>query len=220
MDLNDFVLAHLPSGARVLEVGCGQGKLALALAAAGHEVTAIDPEAPAGRIFRRVRLEDFETSGRFDAAVASRSLHHVNDLSVGLDKLCRLLRPRGRLILEEFAWDRLDEATAAWYYGHLRAPAPSVEQGAHSSLEECRRDWAEEHADLHGYAAMRRELDRRFDERVFCWRPYLHRCLEGAVDEALEQALIDRGAVQALGFRYVGELRRFPKPESGYTGKT
>ena len=67
---------------------------------------------------------------------------------------------------------------------------------------------------------MRRELERRFDERVFCWRPYLHRCLEGTVDEALEQALIDRGAVQALGFRYVGELRRFPKPESGYTDET
>ncbi len=211
MDLNEFVLAHVPPTARVLEIGCGKGELAVALAAVGHDVTAIDPEAPEGPIFRRMTLEDFETSGRFDAAVASRSLHHVHDLAGGLEKVCRLLRPRGTLILEEFAWDRLDEATAAWYHDQLRASGAG-EQGVDSSLEECRRHWAEEHADLHGYGAMRRELDRRFDERVFCWRPYLHRLLEGAVDEALERALIEREAVQALGFRYVGEVRRFPEP--------
>jgi 2-polyprenyl-3-methyl-5-hydroxy-6-metoxy-1,4-benzoquinol methylase len=44
-----FALTALEgSPRRVLEIGCGEGELATALAAAGHEVVAIDPEAPTG----------------------------------------------------------------------------------------------------------------------------------------------------------------------------
>ena len=49
------------------------------------------------------------------------------------------------LILNEFAWERLEPMTP---------------------------DWEEEHAGLHGYAVMRPELDARFEERFFEWRPY------------------------------------------------
>lgn len=45
--------------ARVLEVGCGRGDLARAIAEAGHEVVAIDPHAPAGDLFRATSLEEF-----------------------------------------------------------------------------------------------------------------------------------------------------------------
>ena len=37
--------------------------------------------------------------------------------------------------------------------------------------------------------------------------PYLHRLLGGVATEVLEQALIDAGAIQALGFRYAGVVR-------------
>jgi hypothetical protein len=53
---------------------------------------------------------------------------------------------------------------------------------------------------------MRAALDARFDERLFAWRPYLHRLLDGAVSSALEEGLIDAAAIQATGFRYVGEV--------------
>jgi hypothetical protein len=62
-----------------------------------------------------------------------------------------------------------------------------------------------DHAGLHSSAAMRRELERRFEERLFVWTPYLNRELGDAIDERAERALIDAGTIQATGFRYVGE---------------
>ena len=52
---------------------------------------------------------------------------------------------------------------------------------------------------------MRTSLDRRFRELRFERTPYLHRMLAGVASEALEQTLIDAGAVRALGLRWVGE---------------
>lgn len=145
-------------------MGCGDGELALAIAAAGHEVVAIDPEAPAGETFRRTTIEAFAEPGPFDAVVASRSLHHVEDLGSVLDKLVRLLRDDGSLVLNEFAWDRLEPMTP---------------------------EWEEEHEGLHGYDVMRPELDARFEERLFEWRPYP----------------VDGEDVPGLGFRYIGTAR-------------
>lgn len=146
----------------MLEIGCGKGELALALAGRGYKVVAIDPEAPDGDLFRRTTIEAFAEPGPFDAVVASRSLHHVHDLPGVLDKLVRLLR--GPLILNEFAWDRREPITP---------------------------EWEKEHEGLHGYAEMRPELDIRFEERFFEWRPYL----------------ADGKEVPGLGFRYVGVPR-------------
>ena len=48
-------------------------------------------------------------------------------------------------------------------------------------------------------------LDRRFAEREFAWRPYLHRLLDhGAASEEEEPAAIEAGTIQPVGFRYVG----------------
>ena len=202
MGLHGFVAEQLPSApARVLEVGCGRGHLARAIAESGYEVLAIDPDAPAGDLFQAVTLEQFADPGPFDAVVASLALHHVADLPGALDKIVSLLRPTGSLIVNEHAVDRLDEPTARWYLEKRAVIRPDAPR----SLEQCLHEWEEDHAGLHGYAAMRKELDRRFTERFFAWMPYLYGELAGAVTDLEERALIDAGAIQATGFRYVGE---------------
>lgn len=94
--VEEFVLGQIGDPpTRVLEVGCGEGELARTLARAGHFVTAIDPRAPEGAIFRRVRIEEFSDPGPFDCVVAILSLHHVQDLGKVLDKIANLLRTGG-----------------------------------------------------------------------------------------------------------------------------
>jgi SAM-dependent methyltransferase len=201
MSLQSFVEGHLPPApARVLEVGCGRGQLARAIVRSGYDVVAIDPDAPTGELFQAVSLEEFASTDAFDVVVASRALHHIPDLPDALGKIARLLRPAGRLILDEHACDRLDEKTARWYLEQRRAS----KKGGPSSLEACLAEWEGDHADLHGYAAMRKEVDERFTERFFSWMPYLYGELAG-VEEEEERALIEGGAIKAMGFRYVGE---------------
>ena len=198
--LADFVLAQLPRPpARVLEVGCGEGALARAIADAGYDVVAIDPKAPVGPIFRQMTIGELAEEP-FDAAVAVRSLHHVHDLEAALAKIARLAP---LLVIEEFAWDRLDDETADWYEGQRRALAAA---GAEPE-ELSRESWVREHEDLHGLERLRRALEANFHTRSFTWEPYLYRYLGGVATEALERTLIDVDAIRALGFRYVGERR-------------
>jgi ubiquinone/menaquinone biosynthesis C-methylase UbiE len=187
VDFTAFVLSQLPDPpARVLEVGCGRGELALALDGRGYEVVAVDPEAPEGPIFRRVTIEELKEPRSFDRAVASFSLHHLSDLDRALAKLRGLLAPDGLVIVDEFGWDLLDETTAARY-----------------DLD--RREWEEEHADLHGFRHLRDGLERCFSERHFSWEPYLSRHV--ALDEDEERRLIKVGEIPALGFRFLGSPR-------------
>ena len=204
----EFARGHLPEPpARVLDVGCGRGELTTALSAAGYDMLGIDPAAPLGERFRRLKLEDVDDAERFDAVVASFSLHHLRDLEAGLEKIATLLSPAGVLVVDEFGWDRLDETTADWLYGQRRALAAAGHGETPLSRDELRREWDAEHIGLHGFAALREGLDARFEELAFAWMPHLYRKLSGVATEVLEQALIDAGAIQALGFRYAGVVR-------------
>jgi SAM-dependent methyltransferase len=187
----------------VLEVGCGEGELARAVAAAGYDVMAIDPGAPEGPIFRRIKLEELEPGERFDAVVASRSFHHIVDLDAAFDRVVEVLAPDGRFILDEFGWDRLDEPTGDWYDRQRRILVAVTGGDGRPSASA----WRDHHAGNHTYEEMRRGLDARFDPTTFEWVPYLHRYLGGVATEELERSLIDAGAINALGFRFVGMPR-------------
>jgi hypothetical protein len=199
VDFASYTLVHLPPApARVLEVGCGRdGGVAPLLAEAGYDVVAIDPEAPEGPLYRRTTLEELEERP-FHAAVAGRVLHHIDPLGPALDKLQRLAP---LLVLDEFAWNHMDEPTIEWYESQHRVLcAAGHDAKGPSSIAE----WRARHAGLHPYEALRAEVDARYEERHSEWRPYFYRWLGGPASEALETSLIAAGAIRPIGFRYAG----------------
>jgi SAM-dependent methyltransferase len=190
---------------RVLEVGCGNGKLSLALDAVGYEVTAIDPAAPDGPIFRRIKLEELEDDARFDAVVASGVFHHMGEnLEPNLDRVAGALESWGPFVLDEFGPDRLDEVTAAWYEGQRLILAAAGHPSDRPSAEQ----WAQHHVSVTSSDVLLAAVRSRFDERVSEDVPYLWRYLGGVVSAELEESLVSMGAIKALGFRFVGIPKR------------
>jgi hypothetical protein len=203
VEFTEFALSQLPAPPqRVLEVGCGrEGGVAPELAAAGFDVLAIDPEAPEGPLYRRIPVEELDDPGPFDAVVAGRVLHHVHPLGAALDKLAGLAP---LLILDEFAWNHMDGPTIEWYEAQHRVLRAA---GREPKGPPVLADWHAQHSDLHAYEVLRGEVDARYDETHFEWRPYFYRWLAGPATETLEQALIESGAIQPIGFRYAGVRR-------------
>jgi hypothetical protein len=202
----EFLLEHLPPPpARVLEVGCGTtGGVTPALVEAGYDVLAIDERAPEGERFRRITLEQLEEPAAFDAIVAERVFHHVHPLGEALDKVARLAP---LFLLDEFAWERIDEPTQDWYERQRRVlAAVGSEPGGPADLSEWRAEWD----DLHPSDVVLRELAVRFEQRFYADRPYLYRWLGGPATESLEQTLIDAGAIRPIGFRWVGVRQPLP----------
>ncbi|HVS85731.1 MAG TPA: class I SAM-dependent methyltransferase [Gaiellaceae bacterium] len=195
----DFVLDQLPPApCRVLEVGCGsEGGLVEELAARGYETLGVDPHAPEGERFARTRFQDLEL-GEFDAIVAGRMLHHVHPLGESLDLLAAAAP---LIVVDEFAWDRIDEAAQDWYEGqHRLLRSAGAEPNGPPSLDE----WRWKHADLHPHDVVLAALRERWRERELEWLPYLHRWLGGPASEGLEAALVSAGALPAIGYRWVG----------------
>jgi 2-polyprenyl-3-methyl-5-hydroxy-6-metoxy-1,4-benzoquinol methylase len=204
--------------ARVLEVGCGKGDLAVALDRAGHSVTAIDPRAPEGPIFRHVGIEEFSEPGPFDHVVAILSLHHVEDIGGALDKIANLLRAGGTLVVVEFAWDRIDAKTAEWARARLPASGRHTwlerwcggrthdegDEGGHLHAEAHSAEWANEEG-LHSSDRILEEMGHRFVQRNFAWWPYLYSDLDDT-SEADELAAIEAGEINATSFRCVGTV--------------
>lgn len=95
---------------RVLDVGCGEGQFADALARAGAEVLAVDVAGEAVRRARKrhpqldIRLVEPEAAlpladAGFDVVWAGETIEHVADTAGWLSELRRVLRSGGVLLL-------------------------------------------------------------------------------------------------------------------------
>jgi SAM-dependent methyltransferase len=214
-----FVRSQLPPPpARVLEVGCGSGELALSLSAAGWRVTAVDPEAPEGEPFVRASVEELDVRdhGPFDAAFAVLSLHHAGELGTVLDKVRSLLKPGGVFVVDEFRKEHLaDRATAAFFYhqqlsllhaGRKGAGGGGRRPGADTTFESWHARITEHRAAVHGEGEVLAPLEERFVTRALSYGPYLYRQGLDAAVEPLERKLIAEGGIRATGLRWVGVL--------------
>jgi SAM-dependent methyltransferase len=182
-------------GARVLDVGCGDGALVERLAARGLEALGVDPRAPQHPRLVQQRVEEADTLGRFDAVCAIMTLHHA-ELKPVLSAITRLLHPGGRLFAYEFAWEAYDQRAADWLAQH----DPSEAENSVAA-------WELEHDDLHTNATIRSALTTEFAIVSERRRPYLARMLRRHDLEQAEQRLIEAGALPALGRCYVAHQR-------------
>lgn len=113
----DDVAAAASDAARVLEIGCGPGRLSTRLARDGLTVTGLDLD-PA--MIRRARMNSERLpvwsrpsflvgdvaslafpDAAFDLVVSTLSMHHWADASAGLAEIGRVLRAGGRALI----WD-------------------------------------------------------------------------------------------------------------------
>jgi SAM-dependent methyltransferase len=198
----------------IVEIGCGRlGGFVPKLRDGGYEAVGIDPSAPEGDNYRQLEFERTDLPPRVDGVVASVSLHHVGDPGEVLDKVGQTLAPTGSMIVVEWDWEVVDEATARWCFERLRpSDRESWIQHRHDGWaasgqgwDEYLRGWAGHHG-LHSARRLLRELDERF-ERVSCERgAYFFPELSGT-SEADELDAIDAGQIRAARVDYVGRLR-------------
>jgi len=202
-DVLAFVLSSLPPApARVLEVGAGAGELAMALAGAGYDVTAIDPASTVEHVRPLPLHELHEPDASFDAAVAVVSLHHVEPLGDSCRRLAALVRPGGTLVLDEIDAERFDARAAGWWLEH-HGPGEHVPRTPEEIAAFLRHH-------IHDLAAMRAALEPWFELGPPSRGPYLYRWDLPPELRGAEESLIGAGGLPEVGIRIVGTRRPDP----------
>ena len=108
-------------GDQVLDVAGGTGALAEALAGRVGEVTVSDISepmlayvaAPARAVVARAEQLPFPDSS-FDLVACVRALHHVDSPTRALDEMARVVRPGGRIVIEDFLADPDPDRARHW----------------------------------------------------------------------------------------------------------
>ena len=226
-----FLISYIPVGAEVLEIGCGDGRVACELLKRGYRVTGVDsdPEVVAKAQERGVPAvvgswPEFDGNASFDAIAFTRSLHHINPLREALVRARELLNLNGLLLIEDFAFEEANEATIDWFVKILRSeqgmalinPVAGQLVTELLSSTEVMNVWHRNPGhDLHSITTMNEAIAERFVARETQSVPYLYRYLvpvladtsEAAsfVSEVLQQESLagERGEIVLLGRRIV-----------------
>jgi SAM-dependent methyltransferase len=131
---------ELGRGSRILEVGCGTGKLTELLIGRGYAIDAVEPgprmiEAARRRIgsfpdvtFHLGRFEDADLPADTFAAVFSASAFHWVDPAIGWTKVASHLRPGGLLALLAYmeVWNELSAEVDSAFRAALLAHVPEL----------------------------------------------------------------------------------------------
>jgi SAM-dependent methyltransferase len=176
--------------ARVLEVGCGDGEFANRLRLGGYEVVAIDESTKAvakaqalGVDARLARWPAFQDDP-FDVVLFTRSLHHIFPLDEAVAQAGKLLRPGGRLLIEDFAYQEMTTPSAEWLRGVLSlldaAGFLSWDRGplgvGFLQADDALAAWhAARHHEIHRASAIEFSLRSTFPRVEAVAAPYLYR---------------------------------------------
>lgn len=150
----------LPSGSKVLEIGCGTGRFVRAAAAAGLEVFAADVSsvmlayvaqkcAETGLKIGGLQHAGFLTmdfpEGEFDAVVSGAALHHLPDAwkYVALHNIARVLKTGGQLYLKDVVFSVEDGEMPEAVFERFAAGFPQMraEAARHAAAEFSTYDW-------------------------------------------------------------------------------
>ncbi len=225
-----FVQAHVPPPpARILEVGCGGGALAVRLKRLGYEFVAVDASEKAvaqarkrGLDARRADWPDF-TDAPFDCVLFTRSLHHISDLPAAVARAAELLQSGGPILVEDFARHEVQPLAAEWLFQMLAIlDAGNLNERDQEGLldrmlahGDALAAWQEAHDHhLHSAEAMLEALRAHFPEVAMEAAPYLYRYVCSRLTErapgyqvAARVIELERRFAQVAGVPLIG--RRF-----------
>ncbi len=219
MDLTTVAVPHtlthlkplLPAPpARVLEAGCGRGALAAALSELGYEVTGVDRNAGMAAAARDrgvhvIQADVLEVSGEYDVVLFTRALHHADDLDAVLAHAATLLAPGGQIVVEEFAWERVDHPAAHFLYDNRALLVATGLLEAELPSGDLRDAWVAGHDVLHRGSAMLDALSRAGSDLTTVDMAMLWRLVDGRGGVWTEPATRAADALDAIR---VAEERR------------
>ena len=102
-EMLDLITTWLTPGGRVLDVGCGSGRLLTALTERGVSGIGIDPYASDAEHCRRLRAEEMDQlADRFDLVYTRYTLHHLDKPQRFPEKVRSVLCPGGVLLIVDW----------------------------------------------------------------------------------------------------------------------
>ncbi|HOC91791.1 MAG TPA: class I SAM-dependent methyltransferase [bacterium] len=123
---NDFFLSWMPRNRnRALDIGCGSGIMASALAGSFVEVVGVDISQAMLDIAKRLRnlpnirylkldAVELPEGEKYDYIVSRTTFHHIDDIPSLLRRLQKMLNPEGRIVILDCAWKE-NVRHQAWY---------------------------------------------------------------------------------------------------------
>ena len=198
-----FIAEYADSPATILEVGCGEGDVALELMDRGYEITGLDGDEDTVFEARKrgapavlAEWPDYNCDA-VDAIVFTRSLHHIHHLDAAIVKAKELLKPDGTLLVEDFAFDETDTKTIDWFLTVINTPEACDSITATPdefitnllAADEPEAAWQQDHDhELHTIGVMKDAIAKQFTIDSYTSVPYLYRYLIPVLPETPQAA--------------------------------